>query len=79
MTARDAATVLDVVLSGMARSVARGDTVEIRGFGTFHTVAKSSRAAQNPKTREDVLVPSKRVARFRASKQFLKELNGACE
>lgn len=76
---RDAARVLDIVLSSMGRQVAGGDTVEIRGFGTFHTVAREARAALNPKTRKDVAVPAKRVARFRASRQFLKELNEVCE
>lgn len=76
---RDAAHVLDIVLSSMGRQVAAGDTVEIRGFGTFHTVSREARAALNPKTRKDVAVPAKRVARFRASRQFLKELNEVCE
>lgn len=76
---RDAAVILDAVLSSMARSVAGGDVVEIRGFGTFHTVARGARAAMNPKTRQDVQVPAKRVARFRASRQFSRELNEVCE
>jgi integration host factor subunit beta len=50
--------------------LARGDRVELRGFGTFSTRVRTGRAARNPRSGERVVVPDKTVLHFRAGKEL---------
>lgn len=47
-------------------SIRKGDSVGIIGFGTFDTIKRKARTAQNPKTGEKVQVPAKTTVRYRA-------------
>ena len=51
-------------------ALARGDRVELRGFGTFSTRVRTGRPGRNPRTGEPVAVPDKMVLRFKAGKEF---------
>jgi integration host factor subunit beta len=57
----------------MVHAIARGERVEIRGFGSFHTRPRRARIGRNPKTGARVEVPAKRVPFFKPSKE-LREL-----
>lgn len=67
-TVKEGKELLEAVLSAMVRSVARGERVEIRGFGSFGTRVHRARTGKNPKTGEAVEVRARRVAYFRAAK-----------
>ncbi|MEO5658133.1 MAG: HU family DNA-binding protein, partial [Nitrospiria bacterium] len=54
-------------------TLARGDKIEIRGFGSFRLRNRRTREGRNPKTGTTVQVPAKRVPFFKAGKE-LKEL-----
>ena len=68
MTARDAQGVLESILDGMAESLARGEKVELRGFGSFRIRVRGPRTGRNPKTGESVEVPAKRIPHFKPGK-----------
>jgi integration host factor subunit beta len=44
--------------------------VEIRGFGSFTVNMRPERIGRNPKTGDQVAVPSKRVPHFKAGKDM---------
>lgn len=75
LTQKEALAVINAILDTITGSLAKGDKVELRGFGSFYTKDRNSRTARNPKTGEKVHVPAKRVPSFKASKS-LKELVG---
>jgi integration host factor subunit beta len=72
---KDSRQVLDVVLSAMTDALARGERIEIRGFGAFATRVRKTRISRNPITGGKLEVPAKRVPYFRASKDLQEILN----
>ena len=71
----DAERALESMLAGMVQALKRGETVELRKFGTFHPHQRGARVGKNPKTGGPIPVPPKRVAKFRASKELLALVN----
>lgn len=64
---------LDTVIDAMKS----GETIELRGFGSFKVVKRAQRVARNPKTNEEVIVPEQHVPVLKVSKEFKKEVNDA--
>ena len=54
---RDVEKVVDAVLDEIVAALARGDRVELRGFGTFAVKVREGRVGRNPKTDATVHVP----------------------
>jgi integration host factor subunit beta len=77
MTARDAQGVFESILDGMAESLARGEKVELRGFGSFRIRERGPRTGRNPKTGESVEVPAKRIPHFKPGKELRDRVNSA--
>jgi len=67
--------IVDVFFATIARQLANGGRVEVRGFGTFFVGERDGRNFRNPQTGEALVPEPKRVARFRASKPLLARLN----
>ncbi len=51
-----------------------GNRIEFRDFGVFETRDRQSRTAQNPKTLERVVVPAKKVVKFKVGRLMHKSL-----
>ena len=67
--------IVDVFLAELKKSVARGATVELRGFGTFEARLRKGRAVvRNPKTGETSTMPPHYVAAFRSGQELKKAL-----
>ena len=62
--------VIDGFLGAVKEALARGDGIEIRGFGTFKVRHRKARTARNPRTGEPVEVPARAVAAFKPSKHL---------
>jgi len=58
-------TVVDSFFEEIKKSLAKGETVELRGFGTFGFKVRNARTACNPHTREEVDVPEHVIAHFK--------------
>ena len=72
---RDVNKVVDAVLDKIVAALARGDRVELRGFGTFGTKVREGRVGRNPKTGATVHVPEKKILYFRQGHEIRKRLN----
>lgn len=59
-----------VLVDTMTRSLAKGQRIEIRGFGSFDLNDRPARVGRNPKTGERVEVPAKRVPHFKPGKEL---------
>jgi integration host factor subunit beta len=68
--AKDAELVVKVILDAMAKRLAQGQRVEIRGFGSFCLNYRPPRTGRNPKTGEKVPVPGKYVPYFKAGQEL---------
>jgi len=56
-------------------ALARGDRVELRGFGAFSVRHREARRGRNPRTGESVDVESKNVPFFKMGKGMRERLN----
>ena len=65
---RDVQRIVATVFNQIAAALARGDRVELRGFGAFSTRARGGRAARNPRNGERVAVPDRAAPHFRTGK-----------
>lgn len=69
---RIVATIFDEIIEAMAR----GDRVELRGFGAFSVKQRDARVGRNPRTGESVSVEEKHVPFFKTGKLLRDRLNG---
>ena len=67
--------VVDVFFDEIAKRLAEGGRVELRGFGAFSTREREARTGRNPRTGEAVSVAAKRVPYFKAGKEIRERLN----
>jgi len=70
LIAKDADFAVNTILDAMTESLAVGQRIEIRGFGSFALNTRPPRVGRNPKSGEKVLVPEKRVPHFKAGKEL---------
>ena len=70
LDARDAELSAKVILDALSHSIASGDKIELRGFGSFGISYRPPRIGRNPKTGVSVNVPGKYVPRFKAGKEL---------
>ena len=67
--------VVDSLLNELKKSLSEGNTIELRGFGTFEARRRKGRVkARNPKTGEELSVAPHYVAAFRAGMELKKSL-----
>lgn len=67
---RDVETLVNAVFQTLSQALARGERIEIRGFGSFIVKRRNAREGLNPKTGEAVRVEAKRVPFFKAGKEL---------
>lgn len=70
LVAKDADFAVKTILDAMAESLAKGQRIEIRGFGSFGLNYRPPRVGRNPKSGEKVMVPEKHVPHFKAGKEL---------
>ena len=67
--------VVEAVFGGITAALARGERVELRGFGAFSVRQRSARVGRDPRTGEEVPMDAKAVPYFRVSKDLQARLN----
>ena len=76
LSRKQAVDVVNAITQSISDSLAGGDKVEIRGFGSFVIRERNARIAHNPRSREIVEVPAKRVPFFKAGNDLRKAVDG---
>ncbi len=72
---RDTDLAVKTILDAMAQALSEGQRIEIRGFGSFSLSNRPSRIGRNPKSGQQVYVPSKRVPHFKPGKQLREQVD----
>jgi len=70
LVAKDADLAVNLLLEAMTEALARGERIEIRGFGSFALNYRPPRIGRNPKSGDKVEVPAKHVPHFKAGKEL---------
>ncbi len=65
------------VLEQMSNSLAQGNRIEIRGFGSFSLHFRPPRMGRNPKSGDAVALPGKHVPHFKPGKELRDRVNRA--
>ena len=76
LSRKQAVDVFNSITQSISDSLAGGNKVEIRGFGSFVIRERNARIAHNPRSREIVEVPAKRVPFFKAGNDLRKVVDG---
>jgi integration host factor subunit beta len=71
---RDIEKLVEAILGEISIALARGDRVELRGFGTFSVKHRLARAGRNPRTGAHVPVDPKSVPFFKTGKEIRERL-----
>ncbi len=66
---------VELVLSEIASSLARGDSVKLSSFGSFGIRQKGQRVGRNPKTGQEVPITPRKVLVFRPSNIMKDRIN----
>src|ERR671926_145305 len=72
---RDIERIVNTVLDEITEALARGDRVELRGFGAFSVKNRPARTGRNPRTGAHVEVTEKSVPFFKTGKDVRERLN----
>ena len=72
---RDVENIVNAILDTIADALARGDRVELRGFGAFAVKRRDARTGRNPRTGETVPVEEKVIPVFKTGKEMRQRLN----
>ncbi len=72
---RDVERIVNVVFNEIIEALARGDRVELRGFGAFTVKRRAPRVGRNPRTGAAVNVDEKHVPFFKTGKELRDRLN----
>ncbi len=72
---RDVERIVTTIFDEITEALARGDRVELRGFGAFSVKQRDARTGRNPRTGESVSVVEKTVPFFKTGKQLRDRLN----
>ncbi len=76
LTQRDAERIVNVIFERIVDALAKGNRVELRGFGAFSVKRRDGRTGRNPRTGEAVAVDEKHVPFFKTGKLLRERLNG---
>lgn len=79
LTLREASPIANTILDTMIEALAAGESIEIRGFGSFVIKEYDSYVGRNPKTGDSIKVPPKRLPFFKVGKDLKEKVNSPDE
>ena len=72
-TKKDAEATLNAFVNVVSETLAKGDKVQLVGFGSFEVRKRAARKGRNPRTKEEIKIPASKAPVFKAGKA-LKDL-----
>ena len=70
-----AQTIVEDVFELISGALAKGEKIDLRGFGTFSVKDSAARTGRNPQTGEPIQIPARRVPGFKAGKELRDRVN----
>jgi len=68
LTKKESSSAVDAIINGITDSLAKGENVQLVGFGTFEVRSRKAREGRNPATGETIKIEASKVPGFKAGK-----------
>lgn len=65
---------IEAAIKSVSDALCKGDRVSLIGFGTFVVREKASRVGRNPLTKETIVIPAKKMIKFKAGVELSKKM-----
>ena len=75
VTKKDAEKILDALVEVVGSELAKGEKIQMVGFGTFEVAQREARTARNPRTGETMEVKASKSPKFKAGKALKDTVN----
>ncbi|UCE56567.1 MAG: HU family DNA-binding protein [Desulfobacterales bacterium] len=69
-TKKEAQAAVDCVFSSITKSLKKGDSVTLVGFGTFKVMKRKARKGRNPQTGEEITIKASKAPKFTPGKSL---------
>ena len=76
LSKKDAGIALDAAVTAVSEALAKGESVQLVGFGTFSVKERTAREGRNPRTGEIVRIAAAKSPAFKAGKALKDKVNG---
>lgn len=70
---------VDALFHSMKEALMRGERIELRGFGVFVVKPRKRGVGRNPRTGEEVAIPSGKTIRFKPGKELQSHEGGSSD
>lgn len=74
LSAKETGKVLDETFAVISEALLKGDVVKVPGFGIFEVKERAERHGVKPGTTEEIVIPAKKVVRFKTAKTLKEKL-----
>ncbi len=68
LTKKDSDLAVNAAIQAITEALAKGDKIQLVGFGTFEVRARGARKGRNPRTKEEITIPASKLPVFKAGK-----------
>ncbi|MBF0406961.1 MAG: HU family DNA-binding protein [Candidatus Riflebacteria bacterium] len=75
ITNLESESVLKAFVEAVKDTLKKNDKVQLVGFGSFYSVKRAARKGVNPKTKQPINIPAKKVAKFSPGKELRELVN----
>ena len=75
LTKKDAEKAISALVESISETLAKGEKIQLVGFGTFEVAERAARTGKNPQTGETITVPAKKAPAFKAGKALKDAVN----
>jgi len=75
LTKADADKALNAFVDTVKETLAKDDSIQLIGFGTFSVSERSARTGRNPQTGKEIQIAAKKIAKFKAGKALDEAVN----
>lgn len=75
LSKQGAARALDATLDGIRKTIKKGGTVQLVGFGSFSATKRAARTGRNPRNGERIKIAAARVPKFKPGQKLKDYLN----
>ena len=75
LTKKDAEKAISAVVDSISETLAKGEKIQLVGFGTFEVSERAERTGRNPQTGKEMVIPASKAPKFKAGKALKDMIN----